>query len=225
MAGRAPGGGTVKWPHDPERRRRMIEALLVWTEELDREEPLPEGVDPASAGEAPDLASTVAVLEALRADVGLQGKAFQRLADRVEAEEEPGPDPDRLRAEGRRDTVGRLLEARDRLARLLDAGCDVEPLVAAGPFGAARRREAFAGLLEGMRLALRATDEALGDLDCREIRVKGLMFDPSRMRAVERAEANEGKPGTVVEVLRAGWLLGDEVLRPAEVRAVPEVTK
>jgi molecular chaperone GrpE (heat shock protein) len=45
------------------------------------------------------------------------------------------------------------------------------------------------------------------------------------MRAVERAEANEGKPGTVVEVLRAGWLLGDEVLRPAEVRAVPEVTK
>jgi len=35
----------MRWPEDPESRRRMVEALLCWVEELHRTEPVPEGID------------------------------------------------------------------------------------------------------------------------------------------------------------------------------------
>ncbi len=82
-----------------------------------------------------------------------------------------------------------------------------------------------ASFKEGLVLNRDAVDEALRGLDCREIPAAGRSFDPRTMRAVEAAKAGEGKPGTVVEVIRAGWLAGNEVLRPVEVRAVPEEVK
>jgi molecular chaperone GrpE len=95
----------------------------------------------------------------------------------------------------------------------------------AGGFpGAAVRREAFGAITAALRMHVEALDEALRDLDCREIPAQGRPFDPSRMRAVEAARPDEGEPGSVVEVVRAGWIRGDEILRPAEVRVVPAAT-
>ena len=49
-------------------------------------------------------------------------------------------------------------------------------------------------------------------------------FDPSRHQAVSTVETEEHEPGTIVEVVRGGWTIGDAVLRFAQVRvaAAPE---
>lgn len=48
--------------------------------------------------------------------------------------------------------------------------------------------------------------------------VLGQPFDPEWMRAVESVEADGVPPGAVAEEVRPGYVLGDTVLRPADVR-------
>jgi len=43
-------------------------------------------------------------------------------------------------------------------------------------------------------------------------------FDPSRHQAVSTVETDEHEPGTIVEVVRGGWTIGEAVLRFAQVR-------
>jgi molecular chaperone GrpE (heat shock protein) len=213
----------MRWPEDPESRRRMVEALLGWVEELHLTEPVPEGIDASCDEEVPDLHGTVAALEALRREVGIQGRAFSKLAE-ASRREEKHAEEDARRA-GRLEVLSKLLEARDRFARNLAVFGRQEGLLSGGFPGGSRRRAAAASFKEGLVLSRDAVDEALRSLDCREIPAEGRSFDPRTMRAVEAAGAGEGKPGTVVEVIRAGWLAGNEVLRPVEVRAVPEEVK
>lgn len=220
----------MRWPKDPESRRRMVEALLGWVEELDRTEPVPEGIDASCDEEVPDLHGTVAALEALRREVGIQGREFSKLAAASRREEQHAEEDERRRLRderqaGRLEVLLKLLEARDRFARVLAVFSRQEGLLAGGFPGGSRRRAAAASFREGLALNCDAVDEALRSLDCREIPAKGRSFDPRTMRAVEAAGAGEGEPGTVVEVIRAGWLAGNELLRPVEVRAVPEEIK
>jgi molecular chaperone GrpE len=216
----------MRWPADPELRRRMVEGLLDWVAGLEQTEPPPEGVSPEPAGEVPDLYSALAALNALKHEVGLQGREFRRVAEAVEkgaeAPAQQVPDPEEERRTGRREVVSRLLEARDRATRVLETARSVEARMAGGWFRAAARREAFASVVSALRMHRDALDEALRELDCREFVAAGSPFDPERMRAVERAGPEEGEPGTVVEVVRSGWLFGEALLRPAEVRVVPE---
>jgi molecular chaperone GrpE len=217
----------MTWPADPDLRRRMVEGLLDWVAGLEEAEPPPEGLAPEAPGEVPDLYSALAALHALRQEVGLQGREFRRVAETLERDAAPPPEPDREseRQAGRREVVERLLEARDRADRVLGSARAVESRMARGWPGAADRREAFASVLTALRMHLDALDESLRELDCRELAAAGRPFDPGRMRAVERAGPEEGAPGTVVDVVRSGWLLGEECLRPAEVRAVPGTVK
>jgi molecular chaperone GrpE len=47
----------------------------------------------------------------------------------------------------------------------------------------------------------------------------GRAFDPRRHEAVEAVPAGDGTaPGVVVAEIQRGYLLGDDVLRPARVR-------
>jgi len=66
--------------------------------------------------------------------------------------------------------------------------------------------------------------QALFDrLQVRPIVVEGA-FDPAFHQAVSTVETDEHEPGAIVEVVRGGWLMGDSVLRFAQVRvaAAPE---
>jgi molecular chaperone GrpE len=226
----------VRWPPGSEARRRLVEALLDWVGALEEAEPLPEGVDPSGPAEIPDLYAALSHLESLRREVSLQGRTFSKLAEStgkvseslegLAREEDADRGLEEARAAGRREVLVRLLEAREGMARSLRASREVEPHVRAGPFAARRRREAFASLRRALEMNLEAVDEALRDLDVREIVSEGAAFDPECMRAVEAADRAEGPPGTVVAVIRPGWRDGHRVLRAAEVRAVPgEVRK
>ncbi|MDR5708844.1 MAG: nucleotide exchange factor GrpE [Armatimonadota bacterium] len=76
------------------------------------------------------------------------------------------------------------------------------------------------GILEGLRMTHRSVLEQLSLLGVRPMEAAGARFDPSRHEAVEQVSAAEAgvEPGTVVEVVQQGYLVGEEVLRPARVR-------
>ena len=49
-------------------------------------------------------------------------------------------------------------------------------------------------------------------------------FDPSRHQAVSTVETEDEAPGTIVEVVRGGWLMGETVLRFAQVKVAAAPT-
>ena len=103
---------------------------------------------------------------------------------------------------GRRALIVSFLEVLDNLDRALSAGGGGPP----DPFvqGVSLVRQQFLATLEG--------------LGVRRIEPLGLPFDPSLHEAVSSVAALEGaSPGTVVGVVRTGYLIGEDVLRPAQV--------
>jgi molecular chaperone GrpE len=103
---------------------------------------------------------------------------------------------------GRRSLIVSFLEVLDNLDRALDAATDRE----GDPFvqGIAIVRQQFLSTLEGLGVI--------------RIAPAGQPFDPSRHEAVATVAASNGQPaGTIVGVVKPGYLIGDDVLRPAQV--------
>jgi molecular chaperone GrpE len=103
---------------------------------------------------------------------------------------------------GRRGLIGGFLEVLDNLDRALAAAGDRtdDPFVR----GVSLVRQQFLATLEGLGVS--------------RVEPEGQPFDPVRHEAVTSVQAPDGiAPGTVVGVVRPGYLIGDEVLRPAQV--------
>jgi molecular chaperone GrpE len=102
---------------------------------------------------------------------------------------------------GRRALIAGFLDVLDNLDRALAAaaGRDGDPFVQ----GVSLVRQQFLTTLEG--------------LGVRRIEPIGQPFDPSLHEAVTRVAAPDGQAGTVVGIVRPGYVIGDEPLRPAQV--------
>jgi molecular chaperone GrpE len=109
---------------------------------------------------------------------------------------------------------GRVLEAeRAKVAQvLLEAVDELErALSAAGSAGGP--------LVEGVRLTLAALMKKVGELGAERIPVVGQRFDPRLAEAVDvMPVADAAQDDVVVQEVRAGYRIGDRVLRPAQVR-------
>ncbi len=102
-----------------------------------------------------------------------------------------------------------LLEAADDLERALAAVAGATDGV--GP--------AFQNLVEGVRLSLGALHARIAALGAQRIPVQGMPFDPHVAEAIDTvAVADEAQDGLVLQEVRAGWRIGDKILRPARVR-------
>lgn len=105
-------------------------------------------------------------------------------------------------ARGRRVMITELLEVVDNLDRAIDA---------------ARQTNADT-LLQGVELVRNQFLSKLEGFGVTRIVPLGEPFDPARHEAVTRVPASDPRQdGTVVGVVRPGYLAGDEVLRPAMV--------
>jgi molecular chaperone GrpE len=202
------GGGEVKVV---DRRRFRPDGAPVEAEpEREARPDETAGEDPAAGptpAPAPDerdallAAQTVRIDELSRAYAALveDNKAFRQRLEREKV---------RVLEAERTSLAQSLLDAADDLERALSAVRSTEEEV-----------PALKDLVEGVRLSLAALHKRIAGLGAERIAVEGQPFDPQVAEAVDVvAVADTAQDGCVVQEVRAGYRIGDRVLRPARVR-------
>ncbi len=161
-----------------------------------------------AAAESPPAAPASDAEERLRAQAGRIEELSRAYAALLEDNK-----AFRARMEREKD---RLVEAeRGRVAQaLLETADELERALAA-----ASATEAPGAVAEGVRLALAALSKRIAELGAERIAVVGKPFDPHVAEALDTvAVADESQDGLVMHEVRAGYRIGDRVLRPARVR-------
>ena len=74
---------------------------------------------------------------------------------------------------------------------------------------------AFKGLIDGIELTERDLGKTLERHGVKVVEPEGQKFDPNRHQAMFEVPNPEVPAGTVVQVVQAGYVIGDRVLRPA----------
>jgi molecular chaperone GrpE len=167
-----------------------------------------KGESETPAAEEPKLKPTY--IEELESRIAAKDAELQQLLSKYRgAADEFDRARVRLRKEiakdverGRRQILVSFLEVLDNLDRALDAAGDraADPVLQ----GVSLVRQQFLSTLEGLGVV--------------RIDPLGRPFDPATHEAVATAPASDGIPdGQVVGVVKPGYLIGDEVLRPAMV--------
>ena len=123
----------------------------------------------------------------------------------------------RQRAERER---ARVIEAeRAAVAQALLEAADDHERALAPAIGAGDAGPALAALVEGVKLSLAGLTKRIGELGAERLAVAGQRFDPRLAEAVDAVTvADPEQDGRVVQEVRAGYRIGDRILRPARVR-------
>ncbi|MBN1901015.1 nucleotide exchange factor GrpE [Candidatus Sumerlaeota bacterium] len=122
-----------------------------------------------------------------------------------------------VREETARDIFRNLLDVRDSLARGVEkARLHLGKMSALRKFAAGK--PLLDSLIEGQEVALQRLDDLMAHSRILEMEAIGKIFDPHCMRATATLETDDVPEGTVVEILRKGYVMDDSVLRYAEVR-------
>ncbi len=164
----------------------------------------------------------------LRPVAELPGRVESALGDRRDALAEIER---RAEARARREVIDLLLDHRERLWRGLDAAIrNVDRMRETPSPGWLQRLspkreamlhqalEAVAALESAYRLCLETLDDALGDMDVRELDCLDQPFDPRKMSVVQVEETNRVPEGTVADVYRRGYEWKGQVYRVAQVK-------
>jgi molecular chaperone GrpE len=118
-------------------------------------------------------------------------------------------DLDNFRKRSARDVERRVQEARDAILR--------EWLEALDSVERAARMDSGGQVAEGMRALLDQMEAILARHGVQRIGAAGEQFDPVRHEAVGVRVTEDVQDRTILEVVRAGFAIGDRVLRPAQV--------
>ncbi|HEX7489607.1 MAG TPA: nucleotide exchange factor GrpE, partial [Anaeromyxobacteraceae bacterium] len=155
----------------------------------------------APQGAAPDPRDATIAQQAGRIDELMRGYATlieDGKAGRARLEREKT----RVLEAERAQVAQALLEAVDELERALGAAGN-----ATGP------------LVDGVRLTLGSLAKKVSELGAQRIQVVGLRYDPHLAEAVDLVPVSDAsQDDVVVQEVRAGYRIGDRVLRPARVR-------
>lgn len=169
------------------------------------EEVADSGGGSGEAQEAEALAQEerlLAELEALRRELDeARGHALRLMADMENMRRRFAEQEARQRQDLTAELLRAILPAVDNLERAVRAAEGDE-----GP------------LATGVRMSLRTLEDGLARLGARRFDATGEQFDPARHEALAEAEAEDREPGTVIEVFVHGWLVNDQVVRPALVK-------
>ena len=107
---------------------------------------------------------------------------------------------------GRREILADLLDVLDNLDRALDAANAARPDAASDPF------------VQGVEMVRRQFLAKMESLGVTRIAVEGQRFDPALHEAVTAVPAaSPDQDGTIIGVVRHGYRIGGDVLRPASV--------
>ncbi len=172
-------------------------------------------------GAAPEVDVPVKTIESLEADVARLTQEAERnwqqflraAADLENYRKQAARQRDDAVASTRRALLTVILSVVDTLERALEHADGV----AQGP-RVTEGGDAAPAIADGIRLAHRQVLDVLRSMGVRPMEVAGKPFDPRVHEAVEAVRAGGEVEGTVVGEVQRGYLLGDEVLRPARVR-------
>ncbi|HUS55633.1 MAG TPA: nucleotide exchange factor GrpE [Thermohalobaculum sp.] len=168
----------------------------------------------ATAAEASLQTVTPAgVIAQLEADCyGLKDKLLRALAESENVRRRAERERKDAEAYGGTKLARDLLGVYDSLARTLEAADDT-------------MREQAKGFIEGVELTQRELLNAFSKHKIEKVvPATGEKFDPNRHQAMFEAPIPGAEPGTVIEVMQAGFTIADRLLRPALVgvaRAAP----
>ena len=172
-----------------------------------------------STGEAPRASSKPAYVEQLEQQLAEKDRQLQEYSVKYrQAANEFDSSRARLRREiakdserGRREIIADLLDVLDNLDRALDAQ---------------RTGASTEAVLQGVELVRRQFLAKLEGLGVRRIDAEGQPFDPALHEAVTAVPAADpNQDGRVVGIVRHGYRINDEVLRPATVAVGKVETK
>lgn len=171
------------------------------------EAPDEAGAGAESAGEpAPEGTDPVAALDAENAE--LRDRLMRTIADMENLRRRT----EREKQDASRYAIGRfaedILSVGDNLTRAL---ATVDAALRADA------QESTRNLIEGIEVTERGLQNVLSRHGISRIEPQGQRFDPHFHQAIYEVENPEVASGTVVEVLQAGYLIGERVLRPAMV--------
>jgi molecular chaperone GrpE len=120
----------------------------------------------------------------------------------------------RRHASGKLEAVRPILEVLDDFERSLDAASDLD--VDSDP------ETAYESLKSGVEMVHRKFVDALEGLDVEPIEAEGEPFDETYHEAMMRQPAEDVEPGTVVQEIRKGYVMGDRVIRHSRVIVATE---
>ena len=185
---------------------------------VDGESPSPSAGDdrnltPSASAEGPADSSKVEEdIDALVADVARERDEYLELAKRTQADFENYRK--RMAAEvqaagtrGKVDLAGELIGVIDNLERALEAA-GIQPGAEA---------DSDDPLSQGFFLTYRELCAVLGRAGIEPFDPAGERFDPNRHEALQKIPVEGTEPGTVVETMQKGYMLGEQLIRPARV--------
>ena len=167
--------------------------------------------EPSSGGHDDYIARLETDIEELNAVIAKKEALLHRAnerADRAHAE---------IEAAGNRLAAASAKELQQRTRRLLESFLpvidDLDRAIAA-----ARTHAESADVVDGLDLVRRSLLARLGEFGVRHGPALGERFDPKRHDAIALVPVTDpAQDGRVIDVMREGYLIGDETLRPAGV--------
>lgn len=143
-------------------------------------------------------------LDALLSDAQKERDEYLDLARRTKADFENyrkrvASDLEAAQVRGKVAVAREVIDAVDNLERALEAAGEGE------------------GLAEGVTMVLGGLRETLSRNGVEAVDPKGEKFDPNRHEALSTQPVEGAESGVVVEVLQKGYVLGEQLVRPARV--------
>jgi molecular chaperone GrpE len=176
-----------------------------------------EGVLPEDeVAAAPELVPAEQVTAALEAAAEFKDKLLRTLAEMENLRKRTEREVADARLYGIAGFARDVLAVADNMHRALEA------------IGPELREQADAQmktLIEGVELTERALIKVLEKYGVKKFSPEGEKFDPNVHEAVYEVPDSEAPPGHVAQVIQAGYMLGDRVLRPAMVGVAKAASK
>ena len=170
----------------------------------------PVTAEPAASAETPNGLGDADKIAKLEADLA---EARDRMLRAMAETENVRRRLEREREDTARYAIARfagdLLSVADNLRRALDAV----------PADAVKKDEFLAKLVDGVSATERTMLNVLEKNGVKKIDPAGQKFDPNFHEVLFELDAPDKPAGTVVQVLEAGYTIGDRLLRPARVAA------
>lgn len=143
-------------------------------------------------------------LDALLSEAHKERDEYLELAQRTKADFENyrkrvAGDVQAAQARGKAEVAREVIEAVDNLERALEAAGEGESLAS------------------GVEMVLGGLRETLARNGVEAVDPKGDKFDPNRHEALSTQPVEGTEGGVVVEVLQKGYVLGEQLIRPARV--------